>query len=233
MIIALLAFFTGASISSFFNVVIERREEKADWIFDRSRCDHCGKIIPWQYLIPVVGYFLSKKSCTCGEKISSLHPVTESFGGMIAVLVLFVIRGREVDGLVFSFLMAYFLLVALEDIKYKEVYTLELFLCAVFLGIYKVIGEPLYFLCGGFLFILLGAIYLLFPKGFGEGDIYFGSLLALLLPSIWSSYLYFTASFVLAAVVGLALKWKGESVRHLPMFPFFLTGFLTVYLFFG
>lgn len=231
MILALLAFFVGASISSFFNVVIERREKGEDWVFGRSRCDHCGKIIPWYSLIPVAGYFLSRKTCSCGGKISPFHPLTETFGGFVAVLVVLVITKREIDGLLFTSLMVYFLYLSLEDIQFKEVYTSELFISAILVLLYRILGEPLYFLSGLFIFFLLGAIYLLFPNGFGEGDLYFGSLLALLLPGIWMSYLYFTMSFILAAIVGLSIKWRGYDIRSMPMFPFLLMGFLFMYLF--
>lgn len=231
MILALLAFFVGASLSSFFNVVIERRERGESWVIGRSRCDHCGKIIPWYSLIPVAGYFLSSKTCSCGGKISPLHPLTETFGGFVAVLVLLVITKREINGFLFTVLMVYFLFLSLEDIQFKEVYTSELFISSILILVYRFIGEPLYFLSGLFIFFLLGAIYLLFPEGFGEGDLYFGSLLALLLPGVWMSYLYFTISFILAAIVGLTIKWRGYDIRSVPMFPFLLMGCLILYLF--
>lgn len=230
MILALLAFFVGASLSSFFNVIIERRERGESWVIGRSRCDHCGKIIPWYSLIPVAGYFLSSKTCSCGGKISSLHPLTETFGGFVAVLVLLVITKREINGFLFTVLMVYFLFLSLEDIQFKEVYTSELFISSILILVYRFIGEPLYFLSGLFIFFLLGAIYLLFPEGFGEGDLYFGSLLALLLPGVWMSYLYFTISFILAAIVGLTIKWRGYDIRSVPMFPFLLMGCLILYL---
>lgn len=230
MILALLAFFVGASLSSFFNVIIERRERGESWVIGRSRCDHCGKIIPWYSLIPVAGYFLSSKTCSCGSKISPLHPLTETFGGFVAVLVLLVITKREINGFLFTVLMVYFLFLSLEDIQFKEVYTSELFISSILILVYRFIGEPLYFLSGLFIFFLLGAIYLLFPEGFGEGDLYFGSLLALLLPGVWMSYLYFTISFILAAIVGLTIKWRGYDIRSVPMFPFLLMGCLILYL---
>lgn len=231
MILALLAFFVGASLSSFFNVVIERRERGESWVIGRSRCGHCGKIIPWYSLIPVAGYFLSSKTCSCGDKISPLHPLTETFGGFVAVLVLLVITKREINGFLFTVLIVYFLFLSLEDIQFKEVYTSELFISAILILVYRFIGEPLYFLSGLFIFFLLGVIYLLFPEGFGEGDLYFGSLLALLLPGVWMSYLYFTISFILAAIVGLTIKWRGYDIRSVPMFPFLLMGCLILYLF--
>lgn len=226
MILALLAFIIGASLASFFNVVIQRREKGEDWIFGRSRCDYCGKIISWYSLIPVAGYFLSKKTCSCGAKISPVHPVTETFGGIVSILAFLVIGRREIDGILFGFLMVYLLFLSLEDIKFKEVYTMELFIASLLMILYRVLGGPLYILSGLFIFVLLGAIYLLFPEGFGEGDLYFGSLPALLLPSIWRSYLYFTISFVLAAAVGLIVRWKGYDIKYVPMFPFLLLGFL-------
>lgn len=218
----LAVFFLAASFVSFFNLYDERRRRGEDWMRTRSHCDACGRPIPWPNLIPVLGYFLAKGRCTCGEKISFFHPLTEGVGGALAVF-LFLRHGldsRKLFWVVGTFILY---LLAVEDCRHRDVYTRDLIAGGAVFVVGLFLKHSLHPLSGLFILLIMGVLYLLFPKAVGEGDIYYASFLALGIEGIWSSYLFFTCAFVTAAVVGGGLfLLKLTEERAFPMFPFFL-----------
>lgn len=118
-------FFLAASIVSFFNLYDERRRRGEEWIRSRSHCDACGRRIPWPYLIPVLGYLLANGRCTCGEKISFFHPLTEAIGG---ILVVFLSVRNGMDSRTLFWVAGIFILylMAVEDCRNRDVYTKDL-----------------------------------------------------------------------------------------------------------
>lgn len=226
MLLYFAVFFLAASFVSFFNLYDERRRRGEEWIRSRSHCDACGRVIPWPYLIPVLGYFLAKGRCSCGEKISPFHPLTEGMGG---ALVLFLCVSHGMDSRTLFWIAGFFILylLAVEDCRHRDVYTRDLIAGgAVFVAglFFKHSLQPL---SGLFILLIMGVLYLLFPKAVGEGDIYYASLLALGIEGIWNSYLFFTCAFVTAAVMGGGLfLLKLTKEKAIPMFPFFLWAYV-------
>lgn len=222
------AFFLAASFVSFFNLYDERRRRGEEWIRSRSHCDACGRVIPWPYLIPVLGNFLAKGRCTCGEKISPFHPLTEAIGGILVVF-LCVRHGMDSRALLWTGGIFILYLLAVEDCRYRDVYTKDLIVGGMIFALALFFKNNIYPLSGLFILLIMGALYLLFPKAVGEGDIYYVTLLALGIEGIWNSYLFFTCAFVAAAVVGGGLLFfKLTKERAFPMFPFFLWAYVVV-----
>lgn len=222
------AFFLAASFVSFFNLYDERRRRGEEWIRSRSHCDACGQVIPWPYLIPVLGYFLAKGRCTCGEKISPFHPLTEGIGGILVVFLL-VCHGMDSSTLFWIGGIFILYLLAVEDCRYRDVYTKDLIVGGLVFVLGLFLKNNFYPLSGLFILLIMGALYLLFPKAVGEGDIYYATLLALGIKGIWNSYLFFTCAFVTAAVVGGGLfLFKLTKERAFPMFPFFMWAYVVV-----
>ena len=79
-----MSFFFGLLVGSFLNVLIYRIPRKIGFVFLRSRCESCQKLIRWYQNIPLVSFvFLRGKCESCGEKISYRHPLVELLVGMI------------------------------------------------------------------------------------------------------------------------------------------------------
>lgn len=228
MLMRTAAFFLAASLVSFFNLFDDRRRRGENWIMGRSRCDSCGRTITWPYLIPVFGYIFCRGRCTCGEKISLYHPLSEGIGGALVVFLLHH-RGPELGAILPAAAVFVMYLLALEDSRHRDVFTGDLVVCGALFILALIIDGSLHPLSGVFIFCLIGALYFLFPKAVGEGDIYYASILALSIGEIWRSYLFFTVTFVLAALIGGGLYFfKVLKQKAIPMFPFFLLGFLIV-----
>ena len=222
------AFFLAASFVSFFNLFDDRRRRGENWIAGRSRCESCGRMIPWPYLIPVLGYIFCRGRCTCGEKISLYHPLCEGIGGALVVFLLHH-SGMEKASVLPTVAVFVMYLLALEDSRHRDVFTGDLVVGGVFFIAALILDGACHPLGGAVLFCLIGLLYFLFPKAVGEGDIYFASILALGIGEIWRSYLFFTVTFVSAALIGGGLYFfKVLKQKAVPMFPFFLLGFLIV-----
>ena len=231
ILIDLVAFFLAASFVSFFNLYDDRRRRGENWIVGRSCCESCGRTIPWSYLIPVLGYGLCRGRCICGEKISQFHPLSEGIGGALAVFCLHYM-GVATDSILFVIALFVMYILALEDIRHRDVFTNDLVACGMIFLSVLIFNGSIYPLSGAFMLCLIGALYLLFPKAVGEGDIYYAAMLASGIHGIWRSYLFFTASFVSAALIGGGLYFLNIcKQKTVPMFPFFLWAFLLVVLF--
>lgn len=101
-----LAFFLGASIFSFYMACSSRvlyffygpaRKQLNYWMrwkeffMRRSFCDDCEMQLKGFTLLPVLGYFLSRRHCHhCGKEIPAIHPIMEFAGGALMVYFLLV-----------------------------------------------------------------------------------------------------------------------------------------------
>ncbi len=67
-------FLLGLVVGSFVNVVISRLGTGDSPLRGRSRCDHCGKILKWFELLPLVSFLVQKGRCrSCRKLISARH----------------------------------------------------------------------------------------------------------------------------------------------------------------
>jgi leader peptidase (prepilin peptidase)/N-methyltransferase len=90
--VAVMVFFIGASIGSFVNVYVYRAprmiledspQSSLSLSYPASFCPHCGTPIKKIYLIPVLGFFLSRRRCAkCGEAIAWRYPLIELAYGL-------------------------------------------------------------------------------------------------------------------------------------------------------
>jgi leader peptidase (prepilin peptidase)/N-methyltransferase len=65
-------------VGSFVNVLAERWPKGEPFIRGRSHCDHCGHVLGWRDLIPILSWSIARGKCRyCGARISMLHPVVE------------------------------------------------------------------------------------------------------------------------------------------------------------
>jgi leader peptidase (prepilin peptidase)/N-methyltransferase len=94
--VALMVFFIGASLGSFVNLYVYRAprmiledspESSLSLSYPASFCPHCGTPIKKIYLIPVLGFFLSRRCCAkCSEAIAWRYPLIELAYGLLLLL---------------------------------------------------------------------------------------------------------------------------------------------------
>jgi leader peptidase (prepilin peptidase)/N-methyltransferase len=83
-VLAVFAFFIGATFGSFLNVCILRWPAEQSVIRPRSRCPKCGAMLAWYDNIPVLSWFVLRAKCRgCGEPISAMYPAVEAATGAI------------------------------------------------------------------------------------------------------------------------------------------------------
>ncbi|MBN2039560.1 MAG: prepilin peptidase [Spirochaetes bacterium] len=234
MLISYIAIFIiGSLFGSFFytlavrfiNGSVERNAFYA--LFSVSRCPHCNERINPLFLIPLLGYLLTKGKCRkCGSNISWEYPAFEVLFGLLALIIC------RKSGLNFYsadifLLLSISITISIIDIKTKIIPNS---LVAVFLllSIYPVIlsaslKDNLY----GFLLmaVFFAVVLLIFPGSFGGGDLKFASVMGILL-GFESSIVALEVSLVTGSVIGLiyALKSKKGLRIKIPFAPFLTAG---------
>jgi leader peptidase (prepilin peptidase) / N-methyltransferase len=65
-------------VGSFLNVLAERWPKGEPFVRGRSHCEHCGRVLGWRDLIPILSWSFARGKCRyCGARISIRHPVVE------------------------------------------------------------------------------------------------------------------------------------------------------------
>jgi prepilin signal peptidase PulO-like enzyme (type II secretory pathway) len=81
-------FVFGLFLGSFLNNIALRLEKEEDFLFSRSKCPKCGKILTWKELIPILSFLFQKGKCkNCQAKISLRYPLVEIFTGLWVFLL--------------------------------------------------------------------------------------------------------------------------------------------------
>ncbi len=86
----LIAGLYGLVLGSFINVVVLRLDRKEGIITGRSECPHCGHILAWYDLVPLVSFFMLGGKCRyCQQAISWQYPLVEVGTGCLAALFVY------------------------------------------------------------------------------------------------------------------------------------------------
>ncbi len=106
--ISVLLFILGAAFGSFINVVALRYDPDRfvlkGSLRGRSRCPHCGKVLAWFELLPVLSFAIQAGRCRgCKAHLSLQYPLVEVLSGLIFAFV-----PRGLDGY-FSLLPSFYL----------------------------------------------------------------------------------------------------------------------------
>jgi len=73
-----MAFFVGACVGSFLNVVIHRLPRGESIVRPGSRCPACGRPLPARENVPLVSFLLLRGRCAgCGVSIPARYPLVE------------------------------------------------------------------------------------------------------------------------------------------------------------
>lgn len=206
-ILSLLIFIFGASLGSFYQVFVTRREKKEDFIFTRSHCDFCKRKLKFYELIPVFSYiFLGGRCSYCGEKINRENFLIELLTGSLGVFVFLKYKVTLETFLIIEILvLASF--IGIIDYKTSYIYNLDLLIILILTIIYKVFissGLTLsikYSLGMGLIFF---ALYY-FTNMMGLGDVYYSFIMGLFAENLYDAFILFRDSFISAAVFSIIL----------------------------
>lgn len=107
-LITISLFLLGTAVGSFLNVW-SRRLLRGQSPTGRSRCEHCGRILSWRDLIPVLSFVTLLGRCRdCRQPLSWQYPLVELGTGILfaAFALKFLISNYQLtDLLAFSFLL--------------------------------------------------------------------------------------------------------------------------------
>ncbi len=244
--LAIYVFVLGCIIGSFLNVCIYRIPKGENLAYPPSHCPNCGYKIKWYENIPILSYvFLLRGKCrNCKIKISAQYPLVEFITGVVYMSV-FLKYGLSFKTIIFFVFFS--LLIVLSGIDLKKYYLPDrLSLSLIFLGL--VVS---FFNGVGLERAFVGASTYAFPfmliYGFGDsfmnkevmgfGDVKLAAGIGAFLGymNFYILHMFFTAAFVLGAVIslmlmGLKIKKRGDLV---PFGPFLsAASFLVVLVFY-
>ena len=216
----------GASIGSFFNVLIHRVPRGEDIVYERSHCAKCNHQLKNWHNIPIVSWLILKGKCYfCKEKISIRYPLVE-FLTMLIYVAVFYKNGFNIDSAIISTSFALLLVLSAIDIDYHAVpdsinlFTLTL---ALFSGVFIDAIFDALIVAGAFVLLKFYTSYAFKKETMGDGDIIIGATMGALL----GFKLAFISVFI-AAVISILFHFK---YKELPFVPFLTIGAFLVFCF--
>lgn len=261
MIYLLFMFLFGLVMGSYLSAYTYRLGINKSVKDGRSFCPKCKEKIVWYDNIPLLSYLLLKGKCrNCGKSISMRYPLIEvSTASMFSLIFYFygncsgVFSGQSfkenavcywtenLGNLTVPFLLiTSFVIIAIFVIDYERmiipdelvfllvgISSLTLILSSannLYLYLFSSFSVSLFLLCLNL--ITKG-------KGMGLGDVKLAIAGGLVLG--WQNSLFWiVSSFVIGAIVGIALLYKGKAKlgKQIPFGPFMVVGFF-LSLFFG
>lgn len=237
------AFFMGAAVGSFVNVVADRLPAGQSLVRPGSHCPVCGTHLRAFDLVPVLSYVWLRARCRyCGAAIPRRLPLVEAGTGLLFAFAL-ASYGLSAAFAAAAVVLGLLVAIAIIDLEHGLILdrvVLPASVAALFMApLWPLVGvEREFFLwsgpvaslasslaggVAGFGFFL--AIVLLRPGGMGGGDVKLGGLLGLLLGlggvviAVWVAVV---AGGLVAAAL-LALRKRGRK-SEMPFGPFLAGG---------
>jgi len=239
LIIYVFGFLFGASWGSFLYTFIIRytngmyAKNALHALTFPSHCPHCKAMIKPVYLIPIIGYLLTKGRCSgCGKPISFLYPIAEIASGCIAIASIYFFY--------WPLIPVYFIAVT-TTICIAIIDTITMEIPDFLVGIFFLSGIIVCFIEGGWLahiqglvlMVVVSLVPLLIVKGgFGGGDVKFAGAIGFFL-GLHETIVALEIALVTGALYGIGyavLKSKTLKV-HIPFGPFLTLGFVLALMF--
>lgn len=220
----------GLCLGSFLNVCIYRIPNNESIVSPPSSCMSCGKRIPPFYLIPVVGYLVSKGKCfNCKEKISIQYPVIEIIAAVIGV-VIYIFTPTILEWIIFYNLFLVLLAITVIDLDQMIIpdeFIVYLIICA---APYIIISQSYINLLAaiglGTLFYIIAVVS---KGGMGGGDVKLSFVMGLYL-GVGPGLLAVFAAFLLGGIIGVGFLLSGASRKKaLPFAPYLVLGTAIAY----
>lgn len=254
----MLFFIFGLFLGSFLNNIALRLEKGESFLFSRSKCPHCGKILSWKELIPLLSFILQKGKCTnCQSKISLRYPLIELLTGVWVYLLSYSLKTNLS---VFSLIEFAFYLILLSTLFALALYDLKTFLVDDRLIIFGIFSALVFIFYKNFFNLpsrdfsyllnyffpstkfeplisaVISSFFFLFVflitkgKGMGFGDVKVAFLIGLFLKP-GDALLSVMLSFFYGSIYGIYLILKNKRFGQvIPFIPFFFLGVLTTIL---
>jgi len=255
-LVVLYAFIFGVIIGSFLNVYIYRFHTGKS-LSGSSHCLSCATPLCWYELFPLLSYLGLRGRCfTCGARIPSRYFWVELSTGLLFVAIVNTINS-VILWPINMFLLSLLIIVAVYDLYHFIIpneFVYALLVAAVILALFgwyqdhntfKLFWDAL----AGFLAFSFFAVLWLYSKGrwVGLGDaklalplgfiVGIGGVFSMLVLSFWVG-----TALSLLMIVGQKIRMRGKLRLHfmdvpltikseVPFAPFFILGFLAVYLF--
>ncbi|WON76956.1 prepilin peptidase [Serratia sp. UGAL515B_01] len=236
--VMIMTFLLGTILMSFLGMLVYRMPVIMEWrettgphptdIFSRSRCEYCGRVIPFIFIIPLFGYFFCRGRCYyCKDKVSLVYPFMELLGGIIFV-GFFAWLG--LSGIVSATLVIVLIFIAWMDFNetwIPLVVTLPLFWVGLCFSYYqsdanaRVMGAAL----GFFVSYLSMAVISYFKKK----DVVAGGDIALITcAGAWLGIDIMPEFLILVAVIFIihAIPYRIKGEMYVPMGPAICLGFV-------
>ncbi len=234
-------FIFGTFMGSFFYTLALRyssgfmKQEPLRALIASSRCVGCDQRLSPRELLPVLGYLFQLGRCRkCGSSISPWYPVMEILYGLMALSVYLHFQLSWM-GAALYLVIAASIAISVVDIRTLSIPP-SLLIVVLLATLYPVIIEStlkdhLYgaLLMGGFFLVVM----LLFPGGFGGGDMKYAIIIGFLL-GLELSIVALEVSLVSGSLTGViyALIRRSNLRIKIPFAPFLTLG-LVVSLFWG
>lgn len=241
-----IVFFFGSAVGSFLNVLVYRIPRGESFWVGRSHCDNCNKKLAWHDLLPIISYLLLAGKCRyCRGAISIFYPVIEKLTGILFVIVIFSLIGRDyylltdphylLTASYYLFITSSLMTIFLTDFKYGIIPFKIVFPAVIVTFIWylffpaenSTLLNAILSALGVFIFFFLLFI-ITKGRGLGFGDVVYVFLMGLLLgfPKIvLGLYISFLSGAVISLILVLAQrkKIKGGTI---PFGPFLVGGTL-------
>ncbi len=221
----------GVLVGSFLNVLILRIPEGEDFVRESSHCPHCGRILQFYELIPILSYVMQKGECRgCSKGISIQYPLVEA-GNSLLWLLIFWVNGFSWVTLCYAMAASLLLAISVIDVRIQEI-SPQLNLGIFVLGVIVTLLEGKdYFVDHiiGMFFIstlLIFVFVLTNGKGMGGGDVKLMASCGLLL-----GWKHISLAFVLGCLTGgivhsLLMKLFADVDNRLALGPYLSLGVL-------
>jgi prepilin signal peptidase PulO-like enzyme (type II secretory pathway) len=236
----IIAFLFGTVWGSFFYTLALRlisgeiKKSPVKALFTRSRCPSCGKHISLLFLVPIFGYLMQKGKCRkCGSKIPIIYPLVEILYGLLLAAVVLKL-GISVMSFNIYLLICLSMAIAIIDMKILTIPD-SLVIAFVLLSIYPIFTTET--LANHFFGLLVLSLFfltilLIFPGGFGGGDLKFAAATGLLF-GLELSIVVLEVSLISGALAGMVyIVAARKSLRtKMPFGPFLTIGQIVAFLY--
>ena len=237
---AILFFFIGAILSSFYGVVATRGAKNESIIKPRSHCSNCHHELSWYDLIPIFSFLFLKGKCRyCKKSIPLYEPILELSMGIFFALAYFY-YGFSYDLYISLILLSLINLIFVSDFGYMIILDSPLVISALAVFILKIIyeniGSALSSILSGiivFVFMLMVAYvgkWMFKREALGGGDIKLSFVIGMILGAPHALLAIVLSTFL--ALPYATYSMLSKISREVPFGPFIIGASAIVFFYF-